>query len=282
VLDAVDCLSLLWDRRSRDGSGPGSWAARLEASRLRRYEAASLPRFSAVLASSAAEAASLTRIAGGVPVAVVTNGVDAAYYDPAAWAPAAPSILFWGIMRYGPNVEAAARLCTEILPLVRARHPLAEVLVAGSSPTRRVRSLARLPGVSVLGYVPDLRPLLAAAAVAVFPIRAAAGIQNKALEAMAAGLPAVVSCAVADAIGATAGRELLVGDSSAELAEHTCAILGRHRALDGMRRAARALVEARFDWGEAADRLVAVYETALRAPAPGLPEGGSRSLAGPA
>ena len=45
----------------------------------------------------------------------------------------------------------------------------------------------------VTGFVPDLRPYLAQAAVAVSPIRYGVGIQNKVLEAMAMGTPVVTS-----------------------------------------------------------------------------------------
>jgi glycosyltransferase involved in cell wall biosynthesis len=57
-----------------------------------------------------------------------------------------------------------------------------------------VRALADpVRGVEVTGYVPDVRPHLWSAAVSVAPLLTARGVQNKVLEAVAAGLPAVVT-----------------------------------------------------------------------------------------
>ena len=44
-----------------------------------------------------------------------------------------------------------------------------------------MRLLARLPGVTVTGEVPDVRPWLAAADVVVAPLLLARGVQNKLL-----------------------------------------------------------------------------------------------------
>ena len=58
-------------------------------------------------------------------------------------------------------------------------------MIVGARPTREVRQLAALPGVSVTGTVADVRPYLAHARAAVAPLRIARGVQNKVLEAMA-------------------------------------------------------------------------------------------------
>jgi glycosyltransferase involved in cell wall biosynthesis len=56
------------------------------------------------------------------------------------------------------------------------------------------------PTVEVTGGVPDVRPYLWNAAVAAAPLRQARGIQNKVLEAVAAGLPTVVTPVVAEGL----------------------------------------------------------------------------------
>ena len=50
-----------------------------------------------------------------------------------------------------------------------------------------------VPGVTVTGGVPAVAPYLNRAEVAVVPLRIGRGVQNKLLEAMAAGLPAVAT-----------------------------------------------------------------------------------------
>ena len=62
---------------------------------------------------------------------------------------------------------------------------------AGRSPPSA--RLAAFPGVDVVGQVPDVRPYLIEAAVAVNPLRIARGLQNKVLEAMAMSKAVVAS-----------------------------------------------------------------------------------------
>src|SRR6185503_7468001 len=82
----------------------------------------------------------------------------------------------------------------EVWPLVIARRPDARFIIVGSNPTEQVRRLAfEHPGVQVTGTVPDVRPFLWQAALSVAPLLTARGLQNKVLEALAAGLPTVLT-----------------------------------------------------------------------------------------
>ena len=58
----------------------------------------------------------------------------------------------------------------------------------------------------VVGEVPDVRPYLHAADIAISPLKLARGIQNKVLEAMACGLPTVISPQSAEGIDAIPGE----------------------------------------------------------------------------
>ncbi|HEY6358251.1 MAG TPA: glycosyltransferase, partial [Vicinamibacterales bacterium] len=107
------------------------------------------------------------------------------------------SIVFCGLMNYPPNVDGAIWLAREVWPIVRRARPDARLEIVGSNPTRAVRALADpAAGIVVTGAVPDVRPYLWGAAAAVAPLRTARGVQNKVLEAVAAGLPVVVTQAV--------------------------------------------------------------------------------------
>ena len=57
-------------------------------------------------------------------------------------------------------------------------------------------------GVEVTGSVPDVRPYLWGSAVAAAPLQTARGVQNKVLEAVAAGLPVVVTPVVMEGLPA--------------------------------------------------------------------------------
>ena len=177
--------------------------------------------------------------------------VLATRFDPAGVYPdplpdGGPKIVFTGAMGYAPNIEAVTWFARVMLPMVQARHPAARFVVVGQNPAPQVRALESLPGVVVTGTVPDVRPYLAHATVAVAPLQLARGIQNKVLEAMAMARPVVATPQAFEGIHATPGRDLLVADGPKRFAEAVAAVLdGEHPALG---QAARAAVLAGHDW----------------------------------
>ena len=64
--------------------------------------------------------------------------------------------------------------------------------------------------IEVTGRVPDVRPWLWESAVGIAPLQVARGVQNKALEAIAAGLPIVITPAVAEGLPAEAAPAVSV------------------------------------------------------------------------
>ena len=249
VVDLIDALSANTARRAAVEGGLVAPLLAHEAARLARAEAAIVARGGPCLVVSARERAAL---GGGENVRVVPNGVDAAAfpYRPDGRPPA--RLVFAGNLGYFPNVDAAAWLARDVLPRVRAAVPAAELLLVGARPARRVRALADLPGVSLAAAVPDIAPELAAASVAVIPLRAGSGLQNKVLEALATGTPVGRARCGHDGLDLRAGEHLLVAEDAAGLADATIALLrdaGRARALA---RAGRELVERRYRWEDSA------------------------------
>jgi len=109
-----------------------------------------------------------------------------------------------------------------------------------------VAKLAALPGVLVTGRVDDVRPYLAHAAVVLAPLRIARGVQNKVLEGMATGRPVVASPQAFEGIRAEPGRDLLVADGAAAMAQAVAEVLDGHHP--GLGAAARRLIERSYSW----------------------------------
>ena len=131
-------------------------------------------------------------------VAVVENGVDLEQLRPSEPPSCEPVVVFCGVMDYAPNVEGAVWLARKVWPIVRSQRPDARLEIVGAHPARAVRALEdSTQGIHITGSVPDVRPYLWKAAVGVAPLHTARGVQNKVLEAVAAGLPVVVTPEVA-------------------------------------------------------------------------------------
>src|SRR5262249_60078196 len=96
---------------------------------------------------------------------------------------------------------------------------------------------------SVVGEGRQMAPELAAAAVAIVPMRAGSGLQNKVLEAMAVGTPVVATARATAALAVRDGEHLLVADDADALARATVALLGDPPRARALARAARAVVD---------------------------------------
>src|SRR5207244_2965110 len=84
--------------------------------------------------------------------------------------------------------------------------------------------------------------------VGVAPLRIARGTQNKILESMAMGVPVVATPNAAKGIQATPGRDLLVGDTPSEFAEHVVELLLNSGFRRNLASAARAQMERAHLW----------------------------------
>jgi hypothetical protein len=150
---------------------------------------------------------------------------------------AAPLLGFTGNLGYFVNADALTWFLREVWPALRARRPQLRLVAAGDRPSRAVRrAVARLgaaSGVTLLASPADLRPVLAAATIAIAPLRAGSGVPLKILEAWCAGVPVVASPWAAAGTTAHPGDDLRVAVAPAEWVETLLDLLDhpaeRHR-----------------------------------------------------
>jgi glycosyltransferase involved in cell wall biosynthesis len=239
--------------------------------RTRRYEAAYLERFAQVLVTSPEDRWALKSLAvlAGQPtgaISVIPNGVDLDYFAPYEGRREAATIVLSGKMSYHANHSAAIFLLRQIMPLVWRERRDVRVMVVGASPAPAIHRFAADDRVSVTGYVPDLRPYLSLATLAVCSIPYGVGIQNKTLEAMALGTPVITSRQTTAALAALPGRDLLVADGPADFAAQILNLLVNPARQRALALAGRAYVEQHHAWHASLDRLEQVYALATDPP----------------
>jgi sugar transferase (PEP-CTERM/EpsH1 system associated) len=264
VWDAVDCISLLLAEMARAPQKAYVRAVRaIDSSRTRQYEARLLQRFSHTVVTSARDAAALwdLRPETDTTITIIPNGVDLAYFQPQPTPRAPHEVIFTGKMSYHANHTAVRSFVTHVWPSVRAALPDARLMVVGSNPPRDIRNLDGIAGITVTGRVPDMRPYLARAAVAVAPLVYGVGNPNKVLEAMAMALPVVATPPAVTAICAGAGDGVLTAERDA-MARTLVHIL--ENPADGARlgQEGRRYVEMHHTWSRAAGQLAEVYGAA--------------------
>jgi len=198
------------------------------------------------------------------PCTIVPNGVDLEYFKPGAQsAGKAPVLAFLGRMDYFPNVDGVVYFAKEVLPRIRQSVPEVKFRIIGSHPTRAVRSLASLPGVTVTGFVSDVREHLQDVAVAVVPLRICRGTQNKMLESMAMGIPTVATSSAGRGVQATAGRHFLAADTPEAFAQATVKLLRHPLVGASLAQAARAHLETAHCWSTSLQALDGILEEAV-------------------
>ncbi len=228
----------------------------------------------AITACSPADAAALAsaghRRRGGVTV--VPNGTDTSAFPPpdpeqrrrlgAAWLdhyhrcgppgrrrPEALAVFFgsW----HPPNLDAAEAV------LDAAPSAPEVVFVLGGRHGDAFAGRATPPNVAFAGVLPGRAKdtLLAAADVAINPMRVGSGTNLKIIEYLAAGVPVATSSTGARGLDVVDGTHLVIDD---DVAAGVRTVLGDHAAATARAAAGRALVRERYDWRGLGDRLAEV------------------------
>jgi glycosyltransferase involved in cell wall biosynthesis len=234
--------------------------ARLDERIERAWERRWCARAAACVVDSEDERRALAERVRFERIDVIPAGIDAAQHgyrrSGEPW-----RLVFTGDLDTPRDVEAARRLATTILPLVRADAPRAELLVAGGQAAPdETRALAALPGVRVASSLVDLRPSVWSGAVYVSPLNSGSGRKIRLLEPMALGTPVVASRAsLAGLPDVLPGHHALAADRDDEFAEAVLMLLRDPVVANTIARNARDLVERRFTWRTAAQRYEALY-----------------------
>jgi sugar transferase (PEP-CTERM/EpsH1 system associated) len=248
LLDLVDVDSQKWHAYATRAPFPFSRIYAAEANHLRQLERGQHDRIDAISVISDSEAEVYRNTVGNHPGLFVTgNGVDLKYFQPQP-DPSTPTMIFTGVLDYAPNIDGLDWFLREVFPPLRLLNPQARLLIVGRNPTATVRAFTRYAGVQVIGSVPDMRPHLAHASVAIVPLRIARGIQNKVLEAMACNKPVVCSPQAAQGIQATHRRHLMIANDPRQWIESLHHLLGNTTARRRLGASARELVEQRYTW----------------------------------
>ena len=183
------------------------------------------------------------------------NGVDANYFSPSEEKYNTNAISFIGRMDYYPNQQSMLEFCSKTLPLIKEIIPDVQLFIVGADPSEAIKRLEDIPGVTVTGSVPDVRPYVRQTAAMVAPLNIARGTQNKILEAMSMGVPVVSSTSAAGGIDAIAGQHFLVAKKPHEYCKHLVELMQNadHRASFSV--AGRARVLSNHNWRSSMQRM---------------------------
>lgn len=156
-------------------------------------------------------------------------------------------IIFIGNMSNHANIQACKYLVHEILPILKTKGMKAKICLAGIQPDPEVLAL-KSDDVIVTGYVKDLKEYLMRSKVFVAPIFSGSGLQNKLLEAMAAGLPSVTTSLSNKALKAKDKKEIIICNESVKFAEQIIFLVNHPAEAGEIARLGRLFVRENNNW----------------------------------
>jgi glycosyltransferase involved in cell wall biosynthesis len=260
LFDAVDSLTLTYERgwRNRNGGLANRIIAFEEWLKMRSYEPKMIRAFDQVIVSSPIDQRYL-EVDSETAVEVIPNGVDQDYFYWDDRERDENSLVFVGQMNYYVNVDSVLHFYKFTFNKIQDQNPKIHLSIVGADPKKSITTLAKNPAVEVTGYVPDIRPYLAKAAVFVCPMISGSGIQNKLLHAMAMGTPVVTTSLAIQALQVKDGEHLLVADDSQQFAAAVTSLLKNKNLQKQLSVNARNYVHEHHNWNAIGQKLEAVY-----------------------
>jgi glycosyltransferase involved in cell wall biosynthesis len=240
--------SEVWGRTADSAaSGPVRLFARLQQPRVRGLERRLVAAAAGLSCVSRRDADALRALGTEVDPLVVPNGVDLSHY-PLRREPAAEELVFFvGDLSWPPNADGVRWFARSVWPRVKQLRPAARAEILGRSAPPDLKRLASadfaLPGEGA-----DTRPSWARAAVAIVPLLAGGGTRLKILEAAACGVPVVSTPVGAEGLDFTPETEILLRADAEGFAAAVAGLLADPDAAVRQAAAARARVEALYDW----------------------------------
>ncbi|WP_375287180.1 glycosyltransferase [Sphingomonas sp.] len=242
VFNNADLHFLRAMRDAMDAPGEGK---REEAEAVREAELAVMRSVDLTLSYNPVEHAVIQSHAQEVKVALCPWVVEprAAGPDHAA----REGVAFLGGYRHPPNRRAVEFFVREVMPLLRVSRPGIRFHIYGSAIPPEFATLAA-EDVVLEGYIETVDRALDRARVFVAPLRSGAGIKGKVIEALASGVPSVLSPIAAEGTGVRDGLEALIAETPRQWADAIAALYDDPERWTRMHDAARTFVEATYSF----------------------------------
>lgn len=271
IFDAHNATWTITERVSQNAAWFLKPLLHLETTRIKRYEGMLVSQFDHTMVVIEPDRSAL--LAGVDPtlaqklldrISVIPIAVDTTQLQPTQRQPDSINMMTLGSLNYPPNVDGIRWFVREVFPLVQQKVPLVTLTIVGKDPPSDLVQLAAQSAgvITVTGYVPDLTPVMEAAALMVVPVRAGSGMRVRLLEAFARAMPAVTTTIGLEGIVAEHDKDVLVADTASDFAAAAVRLLQDKDLQNRLAENGRLLAVTCYDWQVALQKIAVVYAQA--------------------
>lgn len=251
----------IWQKLAANEGNPAKkWYLKLLATRLKKYEIDTLSELDAFI-SLTKEDADFFGISGFKGKTHVSpHGIDLIRFEDQGQEENNYKVFHLGSMDWIPNQEAMRWFLDEVWTLVLQEVPQAQFHLAGKKIPQWVHD-RKDTNVHIEGEVPDAMAFMQGKNIMVVPLLSGSGIRIKILEGMALGKAIVSTPLGATGINCTHDKNILIGDTQAELATHLVILLNDNAKRSILGQNARQLIEDQYDNTVVCQKVVEFYKT---------------------
>ncbi len=156
------------------------------------------------------------------------------------------AVAFIGAMDWMPNREGVEWFIANVWPRVREQVPGAVFYLAGRNFPDEIKQL-NVPGIKVVGEVPDAKQFVTSKAISIVPLFAGSGMRVKIIEAMALGRAIISTSVGAESIAYTNGSDILIANDVAAFTNAIVSVLTQPQQRLTLGQNAQQLVNNRYD-----------------------------------
>jgi glycosyltransferase involved in cell wall biosynthesis len=172
-------------------------------------------------------------------------------------------LIFTGSFHFAANYNGMYWFLEKVYPLVLKDVPDTKLLISGDHggfPLPMTNNIERV------GYVEDIKSLIASCNISIVPIWSGGGTRLKILEAMALGTPVVSTSKGAEGLLAVDGHSILIADEPEGFASQVIRVLQDRQFSQQLASNAFQLVKERYDWGQIMPRFLQMIEKVTAGP----------------
>lgn len=236
----------------------------IDVAKLKFWETRFWKKADGVVAVSESDKKEMLNLAPKLKVDLVPNGVNLSFFKKKnSWQDDNPKILFVANFKWLQNVEAAEILLKEVYPIIHSKNPRAKIWIVGQHIPEEILS-SKSQDVIIDNLREDdnesIKATYYGSSVFVSPLKGPGGTRLKHLGAMAAKLPLVTTSVGAEGLSAKDGKEVIIRNTSKDIAEATLKILSDSELAKKIAENARQLVEEKFSWYKMSEYMEKIYD----------------------